>query len=388
MSAGTGNAQMSDGTKKKVVVVGATGTVGTGVIQEFARRPEWEIVGISRRPPKNPDGDVSERVSYLQVDLLDEKQCVEVGQTLSDVTHVVYAAVYEEVGDVVAGWRSGRQMETNERMIRNILSPLEGSAEGLRHVSLLQGGKAYGFHLVWPDRFPAVPAREREPRHQHDNFYWLQEDFVRGLQEGKDWAWTIWRPHLVIGGSVGSNLSALAVLTAYGVLEREAGRGMAYTGGPRYAFETTDVDLLARAIAWATDADTARNEIFNVTNGDVFVWENIWNPIADALGVEVAPPKPQALADTLPPRQDEWAKLVDKYELGSPSSLDAFIGGSPSLLDSVMAYGVEREDPPPLLESTVKLRQAGFGDCIDTEDMFRKWIKRLQDRRLIPPREV
>jgi hypothetical protein len=38
-----------------------------------------------------------------------------------------------------------------------------------------------------------------------------------------------------------------------------------------------------------------------------------------------------------------------------------------------------------MLVSTIKARQAGFHDCIDTHDMLRKWFKRFQDSRLLPP---
>ena len=37
-----------------------------------------------------------------------------------------------------------------------------------------------------------------------------------------------------------------------------------------------------------------------------------------------------------------------------------------------------------MLVSTIKLRQAGFGDCVDTEVMFKTWLKRLADRGVIP----
>ena len=36
------------------------------------------------------------------------------------------------------------------------------------------------------------------------------------------------------------------------------------------------------------------------------------------------------------------------------------------------------------LVSTVKLRQAGFGACYDTEDTLRYWIGEMQRRRLLP----
>ena len=59
-----------------------------------------------------------------------------------------------------------------------------------------------------------------------------------------------------------------------------------------------------------------------------------------------------------------------------------FVGGSWQYADILFA-GSERRSLPALL-STVKLRQAGFGDCIDTEDMFRDWFARFRDRRLLP----
>jgi len=37
------------------------------------------------------------------------------------------------------------------------------------------------------------------------------------------------------------------------------------------------------------------------------------------------------------------------------------------------------------LASSVKLRQAGFLDCIDTEDMFLEWIRHLQRTKVLPP---
>lgn len=34
---------------------------------------------------------------------------------------------------------------------------------------------------------------------------------------------------------------------------------------------------------------------------------------------------------------------------------------------------------------SIKARQAGFHDCMDTEDMFRKWLRRFQDLGWLPP---
>ena len=71
--------------------------------------------------------------------------------------------------------RPRRRCDTNLTMLRNLLDAAARARRRLRHVSLLQGTKAYGAHL---HPIP-VPARERCPRDPHDNFYWLQEDHVR-----------------------------------------------------------------------------------------------------------------------------------------------------------------------------------------------------------------
>jgi hypothetical protein len=51
--------------------------------------------------------------------------------------------------------------------------------------------------------------------------------------------------------------------------------------------------------------------------------------------------------------------------------------------DLQFAYGAKRT-PPTTLVSTIKIRQAGFADCVDTEDMFRKWFRRFQERGWLP----
>src|SRR6266852_6058396 len=164
-------------------------------------------------------------------------------------------------------------------MLQNLFEPLEAVAKNLQHVSLLQGTKAYGAHLG-----PiALPAREHSRRHPHQNFYWLQEDYLRAKQPGKRWYWTILRPQLVIGEAVGSNLNVIPAIGVYAAIRREAGLPLSYPGGPQLIFEMVDVDLLARSMEWAAGTPAGRNETFNITNGDVFVWEEVWPRICTRL---------------------------------------------------------------------------------------------------------
>ncbi len=229
--------------KRKVLVAGASGLVGYAAVRHFSKLPDTEVVAVSRRVPEPIPG-----AKFISVDLLDQGRCAEVFSQLSDVTHLVYAAVNEKPG-LMEGWLDREQMQVNLTMLQNLFEPLTATTRNLQHVSLLQGTKAYGAHLG-----PiAIPARERTPRHHHQNFYWLQEDYLRGKQPGQQWWWTILRPQLVIGEAVGSNLNVIPAIGVYAAIRREKGLPLSYPGGPRLIFEMVDVDLLARSMEWAAD---------------------------------------------------------------------------------------------------------------------------------------
>lgn len=360
---------------RKIVIVGASGLVGFEAARHFESRPGWEVVAISRRKPEG-----LKHAQHISVDLSDTARCAEVFGAMHDVTHVAYAAVHEIQGNLVEGWQAKEQMETNLSMIQNFFEPLSKAARRLEHVSALQGTKAYGVHI---EPFP-VPARERWPRHAHENFYWLQEDYLREKQRGSQWTWTIFRPQLIFGEAVKGNLNVLAPIGVFAAMEREAGRPFSYPGGPPLLFEAVDTELLARALEWAATTPACGNEHFNITNGDVFTFENLWPTLADAFGMALGPPRPRSLAVELRERADEWSSIVSKYALRAPSDLAEFVGESAELADFSMAFGAE-ETPPPVVVSTIKARQYGFNDCVDTEDMLRKWIDRYRAARLLPP---
>jgi nucleoside-diphosphate-sugar epimerase len=361
----------------KLVVYGATGVIGRAVAEHFAGIPEWETVGVSRRAV-----DVA-GVQHVPLDLLDRAACTAAARSpqLAGATHVVFAAL-QESADLVGGWRDRDVMDRNLAMFANALEPLlDATGDSLEHASLLQGAKAYGLHL---GRSP-VPAKERAPRDDHANFYFLQEDRLRELAAGAEWSWTILRPQVVYGQSFGSPMNLVPVLGVYGAFLRERGLPLSFPGGPAHLQEAVDARLLARALAWAATAPSARGETFNVTNGDVFAWPDVWPTVADALGMEVGDPTPMRLAESMPSRAGEWADVVDRYRLRSPRDLRAFVGGSWSYADIMFgSLGAPRTLPAVL--STVKIRQAGFGDCVDTEDMLRGWLELFQQRRLLPPR--
>jgi nucleoside-diphosphate-sugar epimerase len=359
-----------------VLVAGATGLVGEAAVAQFAASG-WDVIAVSRR---EPEPVAAGRFRHLAIDLTDAEACRQAMAGLSQVSHVVYAALYEKPG-LIAGWREADQMATNLAMLKNLVEPLAAAAKGLRHVTLLQGTKAYGAH-VKPKI--ALPARERAPRDDHENFYWLQEDYLRAKAAAGGFAWTIFRPQIIVGAAWGAAMNPLLALGAYAAIRREQGETFAYTGGAPHVMEMVDPRLLGEAFAWAAEAGAAANETFNITNGDVYAWPEVWPAMADAFGMEQGPDEPRRLAEWLPAHAADWDRLVARQGL-RPVGLLPFLGESHHYIDALARPGVEAL-ALPILVSTIKLRQAGFGACYDTEDTLRHWIGELQRRRLIPPR--
>ncbi len=368
---------------KTVLVVGASGLIGTAAVDAFLDAG-WDVVAVSRR---KPEVFSARAFTHLPVDLQDEAACAQAFGSLGHVTHVVYTAVYEMPG-LIPGWSDPRQMETNRRMIVNTLEPLLGVAS-LRHVTLLQGTKAYGMRptrdgdgiKLNPMR---IPARERQPRIEHANFYWLQEDYLREKAERGGFGWTIFRPTIVIGPNVGVAMNTIPVLGVYAALCREEGVPFAYPGHLPFVREAVDVRLIGNACVWAADAPKARNEHFNLTNGEVFAWKDLWPSMAEHLGVELGPDRPTKLAEYLPSRAPVWNRIVEKHGLRK-LSIEAILGESHHSADLRFGYGLTAP-PPPVFVSTVKVKQAGFTQTYDTELAVRHWLTVLMERKIIPPR--
>jgi nucleoside-diphosphate-sugar epimerase len=357
---------------KRVLIAGATGLVGYAAMKHYSSQKDCEVVAVSRRQPDETFG-----ARWHPLDLTDTAACADLAGRLGGITHLVYAALYERPG-LVAGWREEEQIRTNDLMLRNLLGPLETPA--LRHVALLQGTKAYGVHV----RPLTVPAREnRSEMHEQPNFYWNQERYLRGLQAGKPWSWSILRPVLIVGDSVGSAMNVIPALGVYAAMMRRAGRKkLDYPGGVGRVAQAVDADLLARAITWSGESDKARNEIFNVTNGDVFAWPNVWPAIARALGFEAGEPVPLRLDTEIRPQEAAWAEIRAQYGLKS-GNLKDFVGLSFEYADHTMGYGRDQPGPAAIV-STIKLMQAGFHDVIDTEVMFAKAFAEMQAKKLLP----
>lgn len=360
-----------------VLIAGASGVVGYAALKHYAAQAGTAVTAVSRRAPI--DSFQSRR---LALDLTDASATRATLGEAPGVTHLVYAALHEKPG-LIAGWLEADQIDTNQRMLANTLAALEASSPGLRHVTLLQGTKAYGAHV----HAVPIPAREdRDEDRSVENFYWRQEDLLRAEAERRGFTWTILRPQIIFGEALGAAMNLIPAIGVYGALLKAAGEPLHFPGGGETILEAVDADLLARVIAWTGTSPAARNQAFNVTNGDVFTWRGVWPAISDALGMAVGEERPTSLAATFAGRGADWDGVREVQGLAAPP-LDDFVGQGFHYADFTMAYG--RQGAPGTLAgaalvSTVKLRQAGFCDAVDTEAMFRRLFRTFQDARLLP----
>jgi nucleoside-diphosphate-sugar epimerase len=347
--------------RKVVLVAGSQGVIGRNAALYFARQPDTIVYGLSRRIISDLPG-----VRLVSVDLLNAADAKAKLSHISNLTHIVFAAYVEK--DTPA-----EKTAVNVALLKNLLDAVEPAAADLEHITFYQGGKAYGADLG-PFK---TPAREDDPRLMPPNFYYDQEDFLRERQQGKRWHFTALRPEAVIGFAVGNPMNLLMVIAVYATISRELGLPLRFPGTEkayRVLYQVTSADILAHATDWAGSTRAARNEFFNITNGDYFRWQHMWPKIARDFGMEIAHPVPFSLATYMTDKGPLWERIVQRHGLRSIpyESLVSWQFG-----DFILHSDFDN------ISSTIKARRAGFADCIDTEEMFTAYFRQLREDRII-----
>lgn len=347
---------------RTVLVIGATGMIGRHFLNHARSVSGWKTVGVSRR---KPDGAAEDE--WLAVDLLDRDAAISIIQTRPDITDVLFAGYVH--GN---GWQT--ETEANTALLANAVAGLTEAGARLNRIVLMQGQKYYGSHLG-PFK---TPTREDDPRHIPPNFYYNQQDLLVDAQKGKQWAWTCIRPHVVCGIASGSPMNIMSVVGAYATIMRELGLPLKFPGSPEAfsaVYQATDARLLCRAIQWSIENPSCANQAFNITNGDFFRWENLWPRIASHFGMKVGMLQDVRLEKIMADKGSFWKDIIARHGL-QKTELEKFVTWS--FGDYV--FHTEWD----VMASTTKARQFGFGDCLDTEDMFLEILKQMQDKKIIP----
>ena len=345
---------------RRALILGATGVVGRNLLAHLTGLG-WDVVAVSRRKP-----DLAGAYRHVAVDLSDREATRRALGAERGITHVYYAAYVERpsMAEMVA---------PNLAMLEHVLYAVE-PVSPLAHVHLVEGTKWYGSHLG-PFR---TPAREDDPRHMPPNFYYAQQDFLAARQAGKAWTWSAARPHAVCGFATGNPMNLVMVIAVYAAISKALGLPLRFPGTEaayRALYQCTDSTLLAKGVTWMSTDPKCANQAFNLTNGDLIRWENLWPRLAAYFGMEPGPRQHIRLVEMMRDKSPLWERIVAEHGL-QPIPYEKLV--SWNFGDHVFSAGWD------IISSMTKARQYGFHDVVDTEAMFFRLFDELRANRVIP----
>ncbi|MGH1516887.1 SDR family oxidoreductase [Chryseobacterium sp. JK1] len=350
------------------LVVGATGITGSNLAEELISQG-WTTYGLSR----NPNNSIANLIP-IKADLMDEQNLAEALEGISP-THIYFTT-----------WMRNDTEEENIRvnsaLVRNLLNVLSAK-KSVQHVALVTGLKHYlGPFEAYAKQgiLPETPVREEHPRLPLPNFYYAQEDEVYKASERDGFTWSIHRPHTVVGYAVGNLMNIGATLAVYASICKETGRKFIWPGSEAQwngVSDVTDAKVLAQQLVWASTTESAKNQAFNITNGDVFRWKWLWKRLADWFGVEY-----EGFEDSIKPLEKElendkqiWKEIAEKYNLNE-TRLDR--------LSSAWHTDLDLGRPLEVMCDMSGSRKLGFSAFKSTEDSFIEVFERLRAEKMIP----
>lgn len=353
---------------KIALVVGASGITGSNLAESLIAKG-WETYGLARTPNIE-----IEKLKPVAADLLD------IPSLKSALSGIAPTHVY-----ITTWMRNDTEAENirvNSLMVRNVLDVLseKGSVE---HVALVTGLKHYlgPFDAYAKEDFlPETPLREEHPRLDIENFYYAQEDEVYAAATRDGFTWSIHRPHTVIGKAVGNAMNLGTTLAVYATICKETGRPFKWPGSAAQwngLSDVTDARILAEHLIWASTTDVARNEAFNVVNGDVFRWSRLWKRIAAYFDIEAEGynNKIQPLELEMANDSDIWKQIAEKYHLKEADL---------SRLASAWHTDLDLGRPIEVMTDMSKSRKLGFTVFQNTEESFFDLFEKLSAKKLIP----
>lgn len=351
---------------RTALVVGATGIQGSAIAARLVEGG-WNVLGLARTPQQQ-DG-----VTTIAADLQNPEG---LAQALEGArpTHVFLTTWLRQPTEA-------ENIRVNAAMVRNLLDAVR-PAGSVEHVALVTGLKHYlgPFEAYGKGTLPKTPFREDQGRLDVANFYYAQEDEVFAAAESDGFGYSIHRPHTVIGKAVGNAMNMGTTLAVHAELCKATGRPFRFPGS-RVQWESltdmTDARQLADQAIWAATTPAARNEDFNIVNGDVFRWNWMWHRIGDYFGVQVEDFDGVERPLEVQMKDDAaiWAEIAKRHgfaesdlsHLASPWHTDADLGR-----------------PIEVVTDMSKSRELGFTGYVATDRAFFDLFDRLRADRIIP----
>lgn len=267
----------------------------------------------------------------------------------------VFFAAYMQQDSEEGNWR------VNGDMLDNFLQALEtaGAVKKIKRVLLVTGCKQYGVHLGQPKN----PMLESDPWLRDDsiwppNFYYRQQDILKAFcDKHSNLSWTVTYPNDVIGFAKGNFMNLAEGLGIYAAVSKELGQNLTFPGSETFynKFDCfTSSKLHAEFCEWAVLEPKAANQAFNVVNGDIQSWQDMWPRLARRFGMQIQP--------------DQF--LAQKSELANKTTLPT----KPPISILAKDIGLEGRIPPSELEQRISLAKWS------QQDEVRKAWEKLAER--------
>ena len=273
-------------------------------------------------------------------------------------------------------------VKVNEALIANLLDSLEGCK--LEHMALVTGGK----HYLGPfESFAAAdlaliptPFKERLPRLSTPNFYYNQEDVMFDRAAKRNFTWSVARPSIVIGYAPTNQMNLGAIIAVYATLCKQTGKPFTFPGTTACLdvfYDFTETQLLTEHLEWTVESPAAKNQAFNVINGDVLRWRLLWPELANYFGLPVGeyPGKAMDMEQYMKDHEAVWDEVVKKHGLKPYKLQDLMQGWFANVMFST---------DNTIIMDMCKAREAGFLNFQDTEKAFFNLFDVLRKEGIIP----
>ena len=179
-------------------------------------------------------------------------------------------------------------------MLQNFLDALRiaGVSKKIKRVILTTGCKQYGVHLGKVKNPMDESDHWLQDSNRPPNFYYRQQDILAKEAKSQGWDWVVTYPNDVIGVAKGNFMNLVSSLAIYAAVTKEMGKDFVFPGSPTFytKFDSlTYSGLHAQFNAWAalSSSPTVSNQAFNVVNGDIQSWQNLWPKVANKFGLKI-----------------------------------------------------------------------------------------------------
>ncbi|KAJ6730130.1 3-OXO-DELTA(45)-STEROID 5-BETA-REDUCTASE-LIKE [Salix viminalis] len=236
-------------------------------------------------------------------------------------------------------------------MFRNVLQAVIPNAPNLKHVCLQTGLKHYvgPFELVGKIEPHDTPYTEDLPRLSATQFL---------LRFGRHFARGSGKERGIDLGCLYYSLGTESVWNAYSI--------------------ASDADLIAEQEIWAAVDPNARNEAFNIHNGDLFKWKHLWKILAEQFGIEKyglpESGKKVSLTELMKDKGAVWEKIVKDNQL-LPNKLEEV--GVWWFADFVL--GAES-----IISCMNKSKEHGFLGFRNSKNSLLSWVDKLKAHKIVP----